>query len=146
MEYFSGLLDTSSVVLSPEYLQLADVLAQQDHGRWGNALLQLGWKQGARFDPVRQTHPHLMPFEALPEEVKANKRRTFLDNFKLVLAMGYRLDSHPAEATPEPGANTTPSPPLQVPQLAGENSPANIRLASLVALRNELMVVHFSAG
>lgn len=139
MEYFSGLLDTSSVVLSPEYLQLADVLAQQDHGRWGNALLQLGWKQGARFDPVRQTHPHLMPFEALPEEVKANKRRTFLDNFKLVLAMGYRLDSHPAEATPEPGANTTPSPPLQVPQLAGENSPANIRLASLVALRNELI-------
>ena len=139
MEYFLGLLDTSSVVLPPDYVQLADMLAQQDHGRWGNALLQLGWKQGLRFDPVRQTHPHLVPFEALPEEVKANKRRTFLDNFKVVLAMGYRLVSLPADPGPELGANTTPSPPLQVPQLAGENSPANIRLASLVALRNELI-------
>lgn len=141
MEYFSGLLDTSSVALPPEYLQLADVLAQQDHGRWGNALLQLGWKYGSRFDPVRQTHPHLVTFEALPEEVKANKRRMFLDNFKVVLAMGYRLSTRPPEETLEPGANTTPSPPLQVPQPAGENSPVNIRLASLVALRNELITL-----
>ncbi|QQE67018.1 hypothetical protein GFS31_37240 [Leptolyngbya sp. BL0902] len=139
MEYFTGLLDTSSVVLPPEYVQLAEALSQQDHGRWCNALLHLGWQQGSQVDPVRQTHPHLVPFEALPEEVKTAKRRLFLDNFKIVLAMGYRLAMQASEANPPPGTNTTPSPPLQVPQLAGENSPANIRLASLVALRNELI-------
>lgn len=140
MEYFSGLLDTSSVVLPPEYVQLAEVLSQQDHGRWCNALLQLGWKQGSQVDPVRQTHPHLVAFDVLPEEVKAAKRRLFLDNFKMVLAMGYQLAAQPPEqGLSLPGANTTPSPPLQVPQLAGENSPANIRLASLVAMRNELI-------
>jgi class 3 adenylate cyclase len=141
VEYFSDLLDTSSVALPPEYLQLVEALARQDHCRWGNSLLQLGWKQGIRFDPVRQTHPHLVPFEVLPEEVKTNKRRLFLDNFKLVLAMGYYLAPRPTAEMPDPGANTTPSPPLQVPQPAGENSPANIRLASLVALRNELITL-----
>ncbi|NJL47300.1 MAG: Ryanodine receptor Ryr [Leptolyngbyaceae cyanobacterium SM2_5_2] len=92
MQHFPDLVDTSAVSLSSEYLHLAEALAHNDHCRWGNALLKLGWQYGPQFDPVRQTHPHLVPFETLPEEAKSTKLKLFLDNFKVVLALGYRLE------------------------------------------------------
>lgn len=140
MQHFPDPVDTSTVSLPPDYLQLAEALAHNDHCRWGNALVKLGWQYGPRFDPVQQTHPHLLPYEALPEDVKSAKLKLFLDNFKVVMALGYRIDIDPAEsgdATPTERGN--PSAALPMPQMAGENSPANVRLASLIALRNELI-------
>lgn len=140
MQHFPDPVDTSTVSLPPDYLQLAEALAHNDHCRWGNTLAKLGWIYGPRFDPVQQTHPHLLPFEALPEDVKSGKLKLFLDNFKVVLALGYRIDTAPADAidltTTERSHAATA---MQVPQLLGDNSSANVRLASLIALRNELI-------
>jgi len=134
-------LDTSVVSLPPEYLHLAEALAHNDHCRWGNTLLSLGWHYGPQFDPVRQTHPHLLPFSSLPEDVKATKLKIFLENLKAVLALGYRLDTQSmvGKTAVSPSSSSTTSEDFQMPQLAGENSPANVRLASLIALRNELI-------
>lgn len=140
MRQFPAPLDTSVVSLPPEYLRLAEALALNDHCRWGNTLINLGWHYGPQFDPVRQTHPHLQPFHALPEDVKAAKLKIFLENLKAVLALGYRLDPncmHRDPAHPSPDAHVSDT--FQLPQLAGENSPANLRLASLITLRNELI-------
>jgi hypothetical protein len=92
MPHFPDPVDTSSVSLPADYLRLAEALAHNDHCRWGNALAKLGWQYGPRFDPVQQTHPHLVTFEALPEDVKSGKLKLFLDNFKVVMALGYRID------------------------------------------------------
>lgn len=140
MRQFPAPLDTSVISLPPEYLRLAEALAHNDHCRWGNTLLDLGWQYGPQFDPVRQTHPHLLPYHALPEDVKAAKLKTFLENLKAVLVLGYRLDPKEmgqASADPVGGANELEA--FQLPQLPGENSPPNVRLASLIALRNELI-------
>ena len=128
------------VSLPPEYLHLAEALAQNDHCRWGSTLLNLGWQYGPQVDPVRQTHPHLLPFQALPEDVKTAKLKVFLENLKAVLVLGYRLDTDGLrpEATGST-ASTDTAESFQIPQLAGENNPANVRLASLIALRNELV-------
>ncbi len=140
MRQFPAPLDTSVVSLPPEYLHLAEALAQNDHCRWGSTLLNLGWQYGPQVDPVRQTHPHLLPFQALPEDVKTAKLKVFLENLKAVLVLGYRLDTDGLrpEATGSP-ASTDTAESFQIPQLAGENNPANVRLASLIALRNELV-------
>jgi class 3 adenylate cyclase/tetratricopeptide (TPR) repeat protein len=128
------------VSLPPEYLHLAEALAHNDHCRWGNTLVNLGWHYGPQFDPVRQTHPHLVPFASLPEEVKTAKLKIFLENLKAVLVLGYRLDTSGGNGTAPGSAAPSMDPEaFQLPQLAGENSPANVRLASLIALRNELI-------
>jgi len=140
VQHFPDPVDTSAVSLSPEYFRLAEALAHNDHCRWGNALLQLGWQYGPQVDPVRQTHPHLVPFQSLPEEAKSTKLKLFLENIKVVLALGYRLVVDQPQGDEPLSRVTSLTQNLQsLLQPTVEDSPVNRRLASLLALRNELI-------
>jgi hypothetical protein len=75
---------------------MAALQAEHSHAQWTQALQKLDWQYGAQFDPVKQTHPHLKPFKDLPASVREEKRQVFLDNLKVLLALGYHLESRPS--------------------------------------------------
>lgn len=51
-----------------------DILAKVEHRRWVVEKLLNGWKYGPTRDSVRQTHPNLIPWEALSEIERAKNR------------------------------------------------------------------------
>ena len=71
---------------------LLEVLAEREHERWMNDLLRDGWTYapGAK-DPVRKTHPLLVPWADLAE-AEREKDRDSIRGLPLMLAgVGYRL-------------------------------------------------------
>lgn len=141
MSHFPQPLDTSDISLSIEYLRLAEGLAENDHCRWSQALLDLGWRYGHQFDPIHHTHPHLVAFNALPTEVRTNKLKLFLENLKTVRALGYRLDLDTDGPLPTVSAPSQFGAKLMEQLQADASSPATVRLASLMALRSELFTL-----
>ncbi|MBD0336275.1 MAG: hypothetical protein ICV62_12360, partial [Cyanobacteria bacterium Co-bin13] len=120
------------VTLTAEHFELVELLAEHSHAQWIQALYNLGWQYGLQFDPVNQTHPHLQPFQNLPGAVKAEKRQIFLDNLKVALALGYRLEGRH-------GAPRPISPPTAIPQLQAAGTKQADKLASLLSLRREML-------
>lgn len=49
-------------------------LAILEHERWRRERLAQGWSHGTARDPVARTYPHLVPWESLPDEVRAYNR------------------------------------------------------------------------
>jgi hypothetical protein len=50
-------------------------LAQMEHGRWAVERLLGGWKYGLSRDPESKLNPLLVPWDALPDDVKAWNRQ-----------------------------------------------------------------------
>jgi hypothetical protein len=71
---------------------LLEVLAEREHERWMNDLLRDGWTYAAGAkDPVRKTHPLLVPWADLAE-AEREKDRDSIRGLPLMLAgVGYRL-------------------------------------------------------
>lgn len=55
----------------------AGVTPQEHHEMWRRFKEAAGWKYGAEKDPLRKTHPCMVPYEELPEYQKV-KNRVFL--------------------------------------------------------------------
>lgn len=84
--------DTSAVTLSPELAALTEQLARNVHEVWAAGRRAEGWVYGpARNDALKQ-HPHLVPYEALPESERDYDRHTALETLKLILSLGYRIE------------------------------------------------------
>jgi hypothetical protein len=84
-------LDTSGVNLSPEILELTEVLARHSHDVWAQRRLEEGWRYGAHRDDSRKEHPCLVPYQDLPESEKQYDRNAALQTIKAILALGYRI-------------------------------------------------------
>lgn len=41
---------------------------EEAHDSWMDAYIKMGWKYGAMRDPVRRTHPDMVPFDDLPKD------------------------------------------------------------------------------
>lgn len=61
-----------------------EVMARLEHERWVSERRRAGWRPGPR-DPARRTTPYLVPWEALPEEVR-DEDRIFVRALPCVLA------------------------------------------------------------
>ncbi len=53
-----------------------ELMAEMEHGRWNAEKLLDGWVRGAKKDPLRKSHPCLVGWAALPEDVKDKDRET----------------------------------------------------------------------
>jgi hypothetical protein len=72
----------------------ADVerLARAEHERWARDLERRGWRHSpADKDPVRKTHPHLVPWEALAEDVREIDRAVVREIPGLLAEWGYAV-------------------------------------------------------
>lgn len=91
MRYLPTPIDTASVALEPELLELAERLAENTHDVWARERLAQGWKYGpCRRDDVKE-HPCLVPYAMLPEEEKVYDRNTAIETLKAVSALGYKI-------------------------------------------------------
>lgn len=92
MEYQPRPIDTSSVALSEDILELTERLAEHAHDVWAQLRMQQGWKYGPKRDDDAREHPCLVPYDQLPESEKEYDRSTALNTLKAILALGYRIE------------------------------------------------------
>ena len=88
-------IDTSSVVLSPELLRLAELLAANTHDIWAAGRLRQGWSYGPVRDDLKKTTPCLVPYDELPESEKLFDRETAMGTIKVLLRLGYQITKSP---------------------------------------------------
>jgi ppGpp synthetase/RelA/SpoT-type nucleotidyltranferase len=67
-----------------------EIMAELEHGRWNADRLLGGWKLGVR-DHAKKTSPHLVSWEALPEDIKKYDRDAVRDIPMRLQALGYEL-------------------------------------------------------
>ena len=84
-------LDTSNVKLTPDVLQLTELLARNAHEIWARQRLQDGWRYGPRRDDARKLHPCLVPYDELPESEKVYDRNAAMETLKAMTILGYRV-------------------------------------------------------
>lgn len=96
MNYTPTPIDTSSVSLEPELLQLAEQLAENAHDVWARERFSQGWKYGPSRQDATKEHPCLVPYALLPDEEKIYDRNTALETLKAVCALGYTISHRSA--------------------------------------------------
>jgi hypothetical protein len=91
VEYTPKPIPTQGVKLSPDILELTELLARNAHEIWAQQRLRDGWKFGPRRDDLAKQHPCLVPYEDLPESEKAYDRNAAMETIKAILSLGYSI-------------------------------------------------------
>ncbi|MCA9468175.1 MAG: hypothetical protein KC643_22420 [Nitrospira sp.] len=85
-------IDTDSVLLPDELLELTEKLAENSHDHWAKLRMEQGWTWGEERNDSKKTHPDLVPYQDLPESEKDYDRRTAMETLKAILALGYTIN------------------------------------------------------
>ena len=67
-------IDTSAVQLSPDLLELTELLAKNTHDIWARQRMKDGWRFGPVRDDAKKEHPCLIVYEELPESEREYDR------------------------------------------------------------------------
>lgn len=93
MNYEPDPVDTSHLKLTPEILDLTEQLARNGHDIWARQRLGEGWTFGPERNDPRKEHPSLIHYDELPDSEKEYDRQTALEAIKMLLALGYTIES-----------------------------------------------------
>lgn len=85
-------IDTSSVVLPKDLLELTEKIAENVHENWSEGRIADGWTYGEKRDDVKKTTPCLVPYSELSESEKDYDRNTAIQTLKLIVALGYKIE------------------------------------------------------
>ena len=85
-------IDTSTIVLSRELLDLTEKIAENVHDVWAEGRIKEGWTFGNVKDSVSKTNPMLVPYSELPESEKDYDRKTALETLKVIIKLGYTIE------------------------------------------------------
>jgi len=99
MEYKPNPIDTSTIELSSEILELSEILSRNMHDVWAKGRLDEGWRYGAKRDDDLKYHPNLVPFENLPETEMVHNRDSVLSTLKALVSLGYQIMSSGSSTT-----------------------------------------------
>jgi hypothetical protein len=91
MSYKPQPIDTSSVTLNPDIVELTERLAENTHAVWAQERIAQGWRFGNKRNDARKEHPSLVPYAELPEAEKVYDRNTAIEALKAITAFGYRI-------------------------------------------------------
>lgn len=91
MSYQPKPIDTSSIALSEEIMDLTELLAKNAHDHWSRQRFSEGWIHGTSRDDSKKLHPCLVPYEELPDSEKVYDRNSAMETLRAVLALGYRI-------------------------------------------------------
>jgi hypothetical protein len=92
MDYAPKPIDTSRIQLSPDILDLGELLARHAHDVWARQRLKDSWRYGPERSDSRKEHPSLVPYEQLDETEKQYDRNAASETIKAILALGYRIE------------------------------------------------------
>lgn len=85
-------IDTGSIELPDELLELTEQIAENVHENWAAERIAEGWTYGETRNDALKTTPCLVPYSELPDSEKAYDRNTALQTLKLVVALGYKIE------------------------------------------------------
>jgi len=91
MNYKPLPVDTSSVELSRDIVELTERLAKNTHDVWAQERMAQGWTFGPERNDTLKQHPSLVAYEELPESEKVYDRNTAIQTLKAITAFGYRI-------------------------------------------------------
>lgn len=95
-EYDPKPIDTSTIELPEELVELTEYIAENVHDVWAKGRIAEGWTYGDVKDMSKKTTPLLVPYDELAESEKDYDRNTVVETLKLIMKLGYRII--PAEA------------------------------------------------
>ena len=84
-------IDTGSVELPIELLELTEKIAENVHENWSAGRIADGWTYGQTRDHAKKTTPCLVPYSELTETEKEYDRNTALETLRLIIALGYKI-------------------------------------------------------
>lgn len=89
--YTPNPIDVSDVELSPEMLELTELIARNVHEVWAEGRIREGWVWGMERNDDKKTTPCLVPYESLPDFEKQYDRNTALSSIRLLVKLGYKI-------------------------------------------------------
>ena len=95
--YIPQPIDTSDIQLPKELNPLLEAMAKNVHEIWAKERIAQGWTYGMKRDDALKHHPCLVSYEDLPEEEKVYDRNTSVETLKLILKLGFKIDSCPKD-------------------------------------------------
>ena len=84
-------IDTSSIVLPLNILELTELLARNTHEVWARRRMSEGWSWGPNRDDAKREHPGLVSYDDLTESEKEYDRKTAIESLKAICALGYSI-------------------------------------------------------
>lgn len=84
-------IDTSTVELDREILDLCELIAKNTHDVWAVGRMKDGWTYGEHRDDEKKLHPCLVPYEELTDSEKEYDRSTSMETLKLIIKLGYSI-------------------------------------------------------
>jgi hypothetical protein len=85
-------IDTSTIALSGDLLELTEKLAENAHDHWARRRMAEGWTWGEQRNEAEKQHPDLIPYAALPESEKEYDRNAAMETLKAIIALGYKIE------------------------------------------------------
>ncbi len=85
-------IETSSVKLSADLVELTEKLAENAHDHWASRRIAEGWTFGEKRDDEAKRHPCLVPYDQLPDSEKQYDRDTAMETLRAIIALGYRVE------------------------------------------------------
>jgi class 3 adenylate cyclase len=94
-------IDTRTVQLPDELVQLTERLAANVHHQWMRQRQSEEWQYGEKRDDAAKQTPLLVPYDELPEAEKEYDRITALETVKSILALGFTICPPASNGPPE---------------------------------------------
>ena len=85
-------IDTSDVVLTDDFNELVEKMAENVHEIWAQSRMKQGWTYGPERNDELKHHPCLIPYGELPEVEKDYDRDTAVETLKLILKLGFKIE------------------------------------------------------
>jgi len=93
MEYRPVPIDISDVDLSPELIELTEILSENTHKVWADARIKNGWTYGPYRNDNKKETPCLVPYNALPDSEKEYDRILTVNILKAIKKLGFEIKS-----------------------------------------------------
>lgn len=84
-------IDTSSIELPKELIELTEKIAENVHENWSVGRIAGGWTYGETRNDELKTTPCLVPYSELSDSEKEYDRVTAIQTLKLIVALGYEI-------------------------------------------------------
>lgn len=84
-------IDTSTIKLPQDLLDLGEQIAKNVHDVWAAGRIKDGWTYGPVRDDASKQHPCLVPYEELPEGEKEYDRNTAQETLRLIMKLGFKI-------------------------------------------------------
>ncbi len=95
MKYKPSPIDISDIDLSPNLVELTEMLSENTHKVWADARIKNGWTYGLqRNDNLKET-PCLVPYDELPDSEREYDRILTVNILKVIRKLGFDIKKKP---------------------------------------------------